>query len=134
MGPHMAVILEVVDDHRAVVELQNGVRWTLPMPERTALAVGMKVCVMDTGEKLIVAAGLIEAKVVDVVDNKHAVVEFETGRQLTLRMPEHLVRCGDEGVRNRHDGVPDRRHAVGVAPTLDRPSCSGPLLLSATTE
>jgi len=84
----MAVILEVIDDHRAVVEPQNGVRWTLPMPERTALAVAMKVCVMDTGEKLIVSAGLIEGKLVEVVDDKHAVVEFETGRQLTLRMPE----------------------------------------------
>jgi hypothetical protein len=55
MGPHKAVVVEVVDGHRALVEFLDGRRWTVAMPDGIEIAVGMKVFVLDTGDKLVVA-------------------------------------------------------------------------------
>jgi hypothetical protein len=78
-----AKVVRLVDQHRAEVELEDGRRWTVPMPEWTEIVVGMGVSVTELGDRLIVTAGpsLIEAVVVEIVDERHGIVELGDGRR-----------------------------------------------------
>jgi hypothetical protein len=49
------VVVGLADDHQAEVEFKDGRRWKLPMPDRTQIAVGMRVYVMNIeGETRVV--------------------------------------------------------------------------------
>lgn len=53
-----AEVVGLADGHRAEVEFEDGRRWTLPMPDRSPVAVGMRVLVANVkGESRVLVPG-----------------------------------------------------------------------------
>jgi hypothetical protein len=57
-GPSLieAVVVEIVDSRRAIVEMPDGRRWTAAIPGRHEIAVGAKVMLLDTTDGLMFVA------------------------------------------------------------------------------